>query len=139
MTIRLRPHHFLCILTYAGKGYSPAFTANMTVIAGRIADGEPVEIVAGPDDICAPLLSEPEPHCHRESVMERDRQALSALGQILSDSSLAHGACLVLAPDRIDNLRQSFRKDAFRQACTGCQWQDLCDTIARADFTDTIL
>ena len=25
MTIRLRAHHLLCLLTYAGKGYSPAF------------------------------------------------------------------------------------------------------------------
>ena len=28
MTIKLRAHHLLCLLTYVGKGYSPAFTAN---------------------------------------------------------------------------------------------------------------
>ena len=27
MTVRLRAHHLLCMLTYVGKGYSPAFCA----------------------------------------------------------------------------------------------------------------
>lgn len=29
--VRYRPHHFLCSLGYEGKGYSEAFTDNMTV------------------------------------------------------------------------------------------------------------
>ena len=33
MTIRLRPHHLLWVVTYVGRGYSPAFTANMTRIS----------------------------------------------------------------------------------------------------------
>ena len=50
MTIRLRPHHLLCLLTYSGKGYSAAFTANYDVIAGQISQGEDILIVEGPDD-----------------------------------------------------------------------------------------
>jgi len=53
--VRLRAHHLLCILTFAGKGYSPAFVANMAGVVARIGAGEPIEVVAGPDDICAPL------------------------------------------------------------------------------------
>ncbi|WP_292282104.1 DUF1284 domain-containing protein, partial [Mesorhizobium sp.] len=63
MTVRLRAHHLLCLLTYVGKGYSPAFTANYDVVVKRLAGGEDILIVSGPDDICAPLLSESEPHC----------------------------------------------------------------------------
>lgn len=139
MTVSLRPHHLLCILTYAGNGYSPAFTANMTVIAGRIAEGETIEIVSGPDDICAPLLSEPEPHCHRESVAERDRRASLALGQIVNRHRPTPGSRLVMTPDQIDRLRQSFRDGNFRVACAGCQWHELCSEIAGNDFADTIL
>ena len=62
MTVRLRAHHLLCMLTYIGKGYSPAFTDNMTVIAGRVSAGENVEIVDGPDEICAPRLAEANAH-----------------------------------------------------------------------------
>ena len=50
MTVRLRPHHLLCLLTYVGKGYSPAFTANYDAIAMRIEQGEELLIVSGPDD-----------------------------------------------------------------------------------------
>ena len=83
MTIRLRPHHLLCLLTYSGKGYSAAFTANYDVIAGRISQGEDVLIVEGPDDICAPLLGDSEPHCWRDSVTERDRLAARDLRELL--------------------------------------------------------
>lgn len=139
MTVSLRPHHLLCILTYAGKGYSPAFTANMTVIAGRIAAGETIEIVSGPDDICAPLLCEPEPHCRRKSVAERDRQAALALAQIVNMPRPEPGARLVMPPGQIDRLRQSFRNGDFRVACAGCQWHELCSDIAGNDFADTLL
>ncbi|WP_439343967.1 DUF1284 domain-containing protein [Vacuolonema iberomarrocanum] len=72
MTIRVRPHHLLCLLTYSGKGYSPAFIANYDAIAARLSKGEDIVIVCGPDDICAPLLSDSEPHCWSASVTERD-------------------------------------------------------------------
>ena len=62
MTVRLRAHHLLCMLTYIGKGYGTAFTDNMTVIAGRVSAGENVEIVDGPDEICAPRQAEANAH-----------------------------------------------------------------------------
>ena len=75
MTIRLRAHHLLCLLTWAGKGYSPAFTAGFTAIAGRIAAGEAVVLVEGPDDVCVPMLADPGCHCRGGSVARRDAQA----------------------------------------------------------------
>ena len=39
MTVRLRPHHLLCLLSYIGRGYSPAFSANMTRVARRLGAG----------------------------------------------------------------------------------------------------
>lgn len=139
MTIRLRPHHLLCMLTYAGKGYSPAFIANMTAIMGRIAGGEPIEIVAGPDDICAPLLAEPDPHCHRESVAERDRLAAQALGAVMAAETPAERPVSSLDRSQLELLRATFRRGGFRVACAGCQWQELCRDIARNDFEETIL
>ncbi len=56
MTVRLRGHHLLCMLTFVGKGYSPAFVENYDRIAGRLSEGEDILLVDGPDDICAPLL-----------------------------------------------------------------------------------
>lgn len=138
MTVRLRPHHLLCVLTYVGKGYSPAFTANMTRIARRLEASEPVELVAGPDDICAPLLGGPDPHCHRASVVQRDRAAMKDLDEVLGiDAST--GAHLVLDHDLVGRLRAAFATDNIRSACAGCQWVDLCGSIAASGFDGAVL
>lgn len=138
MTVRLRPHHLLCVLTYAGKGYSPAFTVNLTAIAGRLAGGEEVEIVAGPDDICAPLLSDPQPHCHRASVSERDRAAMDNLGGVLA-LAVRPGDRLVLDATRLGQLRAAFAAGHVRSACHACEWAELCTAIAQDGFTHTVL
>ncbi len=145
MAIQLRPHHLLCMLTFIGKGYSPAFVANLEQVVRRLATGtETIEIVAGPDDICAPLLCEADRHCHRSSVVERDRLATQAINALLacsngSDRSLAPGAHLTLSHADLDQLRAAFAAGTIRQACTGCQWKPLCDGIAANQFVDTLL
>ena len=89
MTIRLRAHHLLCLLTWAGKGYSPAFTAGFTVIATRIAAGEAVVLVDGPDDVCAPMLDDPGCHCRGDSVALVSRRGaveVRVAGKALGDA-----------------------------------------------------
>ena len=138
MTVRLRPHHLLCVLTYVGRGYSTGFTANMTAVAERLGAGETVEIVAGPDDICAPLLADPDPHCHRTSVMERDRAAARDLHDLLG-LDVRPGAHLVLDDDVIGRLRAAFASHHIRSACAGCEWVDLCGSIAASGFDGAVL
>ena len=138
MTVRLRPHHLLCVLTYVGRGYSPAFTANMARVAERLGAGEDIELVAGPDDICAPLLDGPDPHCRRASVTERDRAAAHDLHDLLG-FDLRTGAHLMLDEDLIGRLREAFASDKIRPACTGCEWVDLCGSIAADGFDGVVL
>ena len=138
MTVRLRPHHLLCMLTYVGKGYSPAFIANMTSVAARLGAGEEIELVAGPDDICAPLLDGDDPHCHRASVMARDRAAAGAIGRLLEVDPKT-GARLALDVDLLHRLRVAFASGRIRSACAGCDWVGLCDSIAAAGFDGAVL
>lgn len=138
MTVRLRPHHLLCVLTYVGRGYSPAFTANMTAVAERLGAGEDIELVAEPDDICAPLLDGPDPHCHRASVVERDRAAARDLSPLLG-FEIRTGTHLVLDDDVIGRLRAAFASGTTRSACTGCEWVDLCGSIAASEFDGVVL
>lgn len=136
MTIRLRPHHLLCLLTYVGKGYSPAFTANYDVIAGRISQGEDILIVDGPDDICAPLLGDAEAHCWRESVTGRDRLAARDLGPLLT-SPIRAGVRIKLEKETMKAMRDAFAAGRTRAACLGCEWSDLCSSIAANDYHGT--
>jgi hypothetical protein len=138
MTVRLRAHHLLCLLTYVGKGYGPAFTANYDVIAGRLGAGEGILVVAGPDDICAPLLDGPEPHCWNESVIERDRLAARDVGDLLS-RPIGAGTRLVLEAATLTRLRQAFSTGQTRNACGGCEWAGLCSSIAAGGFENARL
>ncbi|MEK1891596.1 MAG: DUF1284 domain-containing protein [Phyllobacterium sp.] len=138
MTIRLRPHHLLCMLTYVGKGYSEAFTANYDEVIKRLAAGEDIEIGEGPDDICAPLLSETDPHCLWDSVLERDAKAADAVAKLLA-RPLNTGDIIELDAGLLRKLRQEFKKGGSREACGGCEWFDLCSNISRANFPDVRL
>jgi hypothetical protein len=138
MTIRLRAHHLLCMLTYAGDGYSRAFTANFDAIVAQIAAGEDVMIVAGPDDLCAPLLCAPDAHCLRESVRERDRLAARDLSKLLG-IDVCEGQRLTLGKPELRQMREAFASGETRAACQGCEWHGLCTAVARRGFRDAKL
>lgn len=129
MTVELRPHHLLCMLTYAGAGYGEAFCAGYDALIRRIAGGEPIRLVDGPDDVCRPISNDPAAHCHRPSVRQRDARAAAALSAELG-RPIAAGAVVEPKPELIARLRDAFAKGRIRAACAGCDWAPLCDAIA---------
>lgn len=137
MAVRLRPHHLLCVLTYSGKGYSPAFTENFDRIAARLAGGEAVSLVQGPDDVCAGWADAPEAHCRNASITVRDEAAIQALQPLLGP--LKPGAALLLSPALVTALRSAFQAGAIRRACHGCEWADFCTAIADSGFGEARL
>lgn len=135
----MRPHHLLCMLTFVGKGYSPEFIANFEQVARLIASGDQtVEIVFGPDDLCAPLLGDPSCHCRNASVLERDRLAAEAL-TVLLQQPVDEGSILRLTRNVLDELRRAFQAGIIRKACRGCQWSEFCDEISAKNFSETVL
>ena len=138
MTVRLRPHHLLCVLTYVGKGYSAAFVANLDAITARLASGEGVLIVDGPDDVCAPLLEEDDAHCTGASVQARDAAATRDLAAVLGEP-VASGVAMTLDASRVSKLRCAFASGWIRTACAGCQWARLCDDVVGKSFAETRL
>jgi hypothetical protein len=137
VTVRLRAHHLLCLLTYVGKGYTPAFTANYDAVVARLDAGEDVLVVEGPDDICAPMLAEGH-HCLNASITDRDRQAADAVAALL-ERPFAAGMTLALDSALVRLMRSGFAANATRQACTGCEWSALCTGIAGGAFAGTRL
>jgi hypothetical protein len=147
MTVRLRPHHLLCMLTFAGKGYSPRFVAHFESVVVRLLAGqEPIEIVEGPDEICssletgleAGLEAGSERHCTNASVNLRDEQAAESIARLLGHP-IAPGAQFTLDRDLLFALRAGFADGTIRTACSGCQWKALCDEIAQGGFAASSL
>lgn len=138
MTVRLRPHHLLCILTYVGKGYSPAFTANYHKVISRLVAGEDILIHDGPDDICRPLLATEDPHCLFDSVVERDANAARDVGQLLG-RPLHAGDLINLDGGALEVFRTAFLNGITRPACTGCEWFELCSAVSAKGYRDSRL
>lgn len=138
MTIRLRAHHLLCMLTYVGKGYTAEFCTNYDGIVARLTRGEDILIVAGPDDVCAPLLTTEAPHCHNDSVLVRDAQAAAAASELLG-APVTPGFRFKLDPTTLTRFRTAFAAGTSRIACDGCEWSGLCDSVAGNGFEGTRL
>ncbi|WP_173510593.1 DUF1284 domain-containing protein [Sinorhizobium psoraleae] len=138
MMVRLRGHHLLCLLTFVGEGYTPSFTGNYRQIAGRLSAGEPIEIVDGPDDICAPMRDVPEAHCRNENIGCRDNRALAAVSDLL-ELSLGHGSVLILDDGRLQDLRGAFARGSVRAACDECEWSALCTRVATDGFDGVLV
>jgi uncharacterized protein len=126
------------MLTYVGKGYGAAFVENYDAVVRRLSGGEELLLVEGPDDICRPLLEDADAHCFRDSVLERDARAASAVGELLG-RPLRAGERFSLDPVIVERMREAFRGGTTRSACVGCEWFDLCTAIARDDFADVKL
>lgn len=142
-TIHFRPHHFLCMLTYIGKGYSPAFTENFDRIIESINQGNiRIEIVSGPDDICAPRLCDPADltcHCHDTKITETDNLALIDLKKIVEFQNIEIGSQIIITEKMIAKLREFYQKKTVRTACKECEWYNLCTDIAEKKFEGTKL
>lgn len=121
------------MLTYVGEGYSRAFTANYDRIVARLSAREEIELVAGPDDVCAPLLEGTEPHCHQESVVERDRLAALAVSEIVG-RRLVVGETIELSAALVERMREAFARGTSREACSACEWSGLCTRIAGGGY-----
>lgn len=134
MTLALRAHHLLCLLTYAGTGYSAAFVRNFDAVAERIAAGEGVALAAGPDAICAPVCADEGDgaHCHCASVSMRDERAAQALAPLLGPPGPSGG--WQLDAPLLARLRVAFADGRLRGACVDCQWADLCTQVARQGY-----
>jgi hypothetical protein len=140
MPVRLRGHHFLCILTYKGFGYSPDFVVNMTAIVEDISNGRPVVLMHGPDDICGGLSAEDSALCKHDCALAETRDLdLHAVREVSALLQRDLSAALELSKDDVANLRQAFAKGSIRNACARCPWHDFCDEIVAEDYAGTKL
>lgn len=117
--IRLRGHHLLCIHGFRGLGYSPEFVANMSAIVERLQTRPQtaVEIISGPDAICAGCPQDAASHCTEERVSERDRLVLQRLGASPGDAfSWA---------ELVGRVRRRIDPAFLRRACASCPWLPL--------------
>lgn len=138
--VRLRGHHFLCLLTYKGLGYTPAFVENMTAIATRINAGAKVILHPGPDDICDALTPADRAACNHDCA-KPETAALDEMAEKATVGVLGHGLgeAFLLDAEKVAHLRVAFLAGESRAACGMCRWRAVCDEIAGSGFAQTLL
>ena len=138
--VQLRGHHFLCMLTYRGFGYSAEFTANMATKISYIRNGAEIRLVEGADDICVGMskaCSHVTGHdCGSHDIMAMDltarRDVEAALGRDLDQSAPMSALDLSI-------LRNAFANGSIRAACEGCSWFEVCNSIVAEHYFGTQL
>ncbi|PIC67561.1 hypothetical protein CSV78_06545 [Sporosarcina sp. P16a] len=85
--IKLRGHHIFCLLGYRGMGYSAEYTENMTKIHDVLRERPDtlIQIIKGPDYLCAKFPQGQPYHCQDDGIYERDAVILHKLGLKVSD------------------------------------------------------
>lgn len=118
--IYLRPHHFMCVHGFKGRGYSPEFVKNFWEVIERLQANEAeVEVVPGvKDSIC-------EPCPNNNGVVCGDEAKINKL-----DSSYA--ATLKIKPgDRMhwnqakQLVAKNVKDEDFEKNCEPCGWKKL--------------
>ncbi|AVX02616.1 hypothetical protein MXMO3_00068 [Maritalea myrionectae] len=136
--IRIRGHHLLCALTFAGRGYSRQFERDFQAIAKRMRANEMMQIIDRPDEICQSVKDCDGSHCFEPRIDQRDALALADISELLG-RELKVGDTLAPADIFTDDTRKAFRDNHIRRGCFDCQWRGFCDQIAADEFANTLL
>ncbi|WP_027835622.1 DUF1284 domain-containing protein [Maritalea myrionectae] len=136
--IRIRGHHLLCALTFAGRGYSRQFERDFHAIIKRMRANEMMQIIDRPDEICQSVKDCDGSHCFEPRIDQRDALALADISELLG-RELKVGDTLVPADIFTDDTRKAFRDNHIRRGCFDCQWRVFCDQIAADGFANTLL
>ena len=132
--LHLRPHHLLCLQTFTGRGYSEEFVRHMTLVRDQLIREPltPVELVSGVDDLCAHCPNNVDGQCTSDNPALFDSKVsrkLYSTGIISPDAaSKDHpGKRPVLTgiPDALE-----ISSSVLEECCPGCEWKELCLSIA---------
>lgn len=161
--LELRGHHFLCLLTFSGEGYSWSFCANFIRLLNNINsafqrnESVRIRIVAGPDAICA---GERQSHCTAPHITDvRDKNALDWLTMTLCGADAPEGGKLWpwengrfragmefdLTAAHVAVMREAVKKDlhqgnVYRNLiCEGCPHYKMCADCATRHYWDAHL
>jgi len=120
--LKYRPHHFLCTVGFVGKGYSPDFVANFTLIQQQLESDQGhetwIEVVEQTDSICAPCPNRRESLCETQSKIETlDRSHSEVLG-LKPGNKIQWGNAKRLVAER-------FTEERMEEACAPCSWREL--------------
>lgn len=121
--IRLRGHHLICLHFYKGEGYRPEFVACLGGILKRAVEGEQIEVVSGPDDVCVQCPFLRGDQClYNDNADEEIREMDLAAAQLQKAGKGAR----VYWQEMRENLPSIFGIWS-KKYCRACDWRKACE------------
>lgn len=122
-SLKLRPHHGMCLAYFVGEGYSEGFSAHMGQVLSSLSPETAIELTTDTDIICTQCPNNCNGLCETaEKVRRYDRAVLERCG-LSEGQTLPFGTFTALVQERI--LAPGLRRDV----CGDCQWDALCAQV----------
>lgn len=120
--LSFKPHHFLCMLGFVGKGYSPEFVENFSQIKeyleSEVGSNHPLRVTLQSDVICSPCLYKRRSECkNQEKIRLLDEKHLIALSIQEED--------ILTWKEAKERIRQKITLNIFHTICSPCEWKKL--------------
>lgn len=122
--INFRPHHFLCTLSFQGKGYSEPFIQNYQAIVDSLTDETVISVTPHTDSICAPCPHKRNLHCENQSKISRLDEAHQAILKLPTKITWGEAKQLI---------KKQMTLSKFHAACEPCQWKHygMCESALK--------
>lgn len=130
--INIRPHHFLCLPGYRGKGYDGQHKTSWDTISAELKQNPDtfVRVVEGQDDLCANC-----PNARGENGIRCNQRFLGQLDNKVKDMLNLSTNAVYTWQDIMNKTFNTFNKDKHQEVCGNCEWrkQGLCnDTFSKS-------
>ncbi len=120
LTVKLRPHHLLCLTFFEGKGYSEEFVQRMKFIISELEKNPIVQLVEGTDQICeaCPNNYNTQYQCGDKAV--RYDEAVRTFCNLSADSRMEYQILHKIV------LEEILYKGKLSMVCSDCEWSSIC-------------
>jgi uncharacterized protein len=119
VSIRFRPHHFMCTLAFKGKGYSLGFIKNYKKIFDHLDKNEDtlIQVVEYMDDICSVCPNK------IDEIICKTQEKISNLDREHKEILRLKTGEYISWEDAKKRIKQHMSIEKFHDACRDCSWK----------------
>ncbi|MGB9840394.1 DUF1284 domain-containing protein [Thermovenabulum sp.] len=120
--IKLRGHHLICLNYYDGDGIDERFKENVQFIKKKMAEGDTVKVVEGPDDVCGECKYLKDYTCHYSLSSEDEVKSLDNLALKHLKFAAGDSVCFSDLKKNLSLISLEF----YKEFCSGCNFEGYC-------------
>lgn len=115
--LEIRPHHFLCMKAFVGKGYSKEFVENMrrTIEILKNDKNQTIKIIYGLDNLCSkcPNNTDEKLCSTNEKVMTMDKKVMDYFNIDCGEYKY---------DEIMDLIYNNINEEILHDICANCNW-----------------